>query len=82
MLLAPALFAQVKLPPFCSDEATVWADSILKKISLEEKINFSKNAIQNNAILFFEHDPVNECCSIEQTEKGIRVKDRFPLSNL
>ena len=30
--------AQSKLPPFYSEESSAWADSIMEKISLEEKI--------------------------------------------
>ena len=51
-------------------------------VTLEEKILFLKEAMVNESILFFEHDLINECCSIEQTEKGIKVKDKFPLSTL
>ena len=47
-------------------------------ISLEEKQVFLKDAMKNNAVLFFEHDLLTECCSIEQTEKGIRLKEKFP----
>jgi glyoxylase-like metal-dependent hydrolase (beta-lactamase superfamily II) len=51
-------------------------------LTLEEKSIFLKNALQNAAVLFFEHDLNVECCSIAQTEKGIRVKDKFPLAEL
>ncbi len=51
-------------------------------LTLEEKTEFLKEAMQNNAILFFEHDLNNECCSIEKTEKGIRVKEIFRLQDL
>jgi hypothetical protein len=51
-------------------------------ITLEEKAIFMKEALKNKAILFFEHDLLNECCSIEETERGIRVKDKFSLSAL
>ena len=37
-LFSHALFAQDKQPPFYSIEASAWADSVLKKILLEEKI--------------------------------------------
>ncbi len=47
--------------------------------TLYEKKSFLKEAIQNDYILFFEHDPVNECCSLQQKEKGIRQKDCFAL---
>lgn len=47
-----------------------------------EKNTVLTDALKNNYILFFEHDPVNECCNLQQTEKGIRVKDVFKLSEL
>ena len=50
--------------------------------TLNEKKIFLTEATQNNYILFFEHDPVNECCTLQQTEKGIRVKDVFKLSEI
>jgi beta-glucosidase-like glycosyl hydrolase/CubicO group peptidase (beta-lactamase class C family) len=37
-LISGSSFAQQKSPPFYSNEAAAWADSVLKKISLEEKI--------------------------------------------
>jgi glyoxylase-like metal-dependent hydrolase (beta-lactamase superfamily II) len=50
--------------------------------TLNEKKSFLKEAVENNYILFFEHDPVNECCSLQQTERGIRPKDFFNLSEI
>ena len=50
--------------------------------TLNEKKIFLTEATQNNYILFFEHDPVNECCTLQQSEKGIRVKDVFKLSEI
>lgn len=51
-------------------------------LTLQEKKAFLQEAVENNYILFFEHDPINECCSLQQTEKGVRVKETFPLSAL
>lgn len=51
-------------------------------ITLEEKGRFLKEAAEKNYVLFLEHDGVNECCTVEQTEKGIRLSDAFPLSAL
>ncbi len=48
--------------------------------TLDEKKNFLNDAIKNDYILFFEHDPVNECCNLQKTERGIRAKDFFKLS--
>jgi glyoxylase-like metal-dependent hydrolase (beta-lactamase superfamily II) len=50
--------------------------------TLNEKKAFLKEAVEHDYILFFEHDPVNECCSLQQTEKGVRVKDYFKLEEL
>ena len=50
-------------------------------ITLEEKSKFLKTALENDFILFFEHDPVNECCSLQQTEKGIRTAELFKLAD-
>lgn len=48
--------------------------------TLNEKKAFFTEALANDYILFFEHDPVNECCNLQMTEKGVRVKDVFKLS--
>ena len=50
--------------------------------TLNEKKEFLNEAAQNNYILFLEHDPVNECCTVQQTEKGIRLKEVFKLSEV
>ena len=51
-------------------------------ISMTEKRSFLKEALANNYILFFEHDPVHECCTLQQTEKGIRPKEFFKLEDI
>jgi glyoxylase-like metal-dependent hydrolase (beta-lactamase superfamily II) len=50
--------------------------------TLHEKKVFLREAAQNNYVLFLEHDPVNECCTVQQTEKGIRLKDVFKLGEI
>jgi glyoxylase-like metal-dependent hydrolase (beta-lactamase superfamily II) len=50
--------------------------------TLGEKKMFLTEALENNYILFFEHDPLHECCTLQQTEKGIRPKDFFKLSEV
>lgn len=50
--------------------------------TLQEKKSFLAEALENELVLFFEHDPVNECCTVQQTEKGIRVKDIIRLEDL
>ena len=60
----------------------VMAYDMFPLTTLNEKKNFLTEAVQNDYILFFEHDPLIECCTLHQTEKGIRVKDTFKLSDL
>lgn len=50
-------------------------------ITLDEKKEFFKEAISNNYTLFFEHDYYNECCTLQDTIKGPRLKEGFPLKN-
>ncbi len=49
-------------------------------LTLEEKAGFLKTAYENQYLLFFEHDPRHECCSLGMTEKGIRAENVFTLS--
>lgn len=60
----------------------VMAYDMFPLTTLNEKKVFLKEAVEKNYILYFEHDPVNECCTLQQTEKGIRVKETFKLSDL
>jgi glyoxylase-like metal-dependent hydrolase (beta-lactamase superfamily II) len=50
--------------------------------TLNEKKIFLNEALEKEYILYFEHDPVNECCTLQHTEKGIRAKDIFKLNEL
>ena len=49
-------------------------------ITLNEKKSFLMEALQNEYILFFEHDPAIECCNLLMSDRGIRMKDKFLLS--
>ena len=49
-------------------------------ITLEEKELFLTEAADKGYILFFEHDPVNECCTVKRTDKGVRVDQIFSLA--
>lgn len=60
----------------------VMAYDMFPLTTLQEKKSFLKDAMEREYILFFEHDPKNECCTVEMTEKGIRQKDVFDLSAL
>ncbi len=60
----------------------VMAYDMFPLTTLQEKKAFLVWAQKNDCILFFEHDPENECCNLQLTEKGIRAKDHFTLSEL
>jgi glyoxylase-like metal-dependent hydrolase (beta-lactamase superfamily II) len=50
--------------------------------TLKEKETILTKAVENDWTLFFEHDPKIECVRLERTEKGIRRKEHFLLSEL
>ncbi|MEO5564995.1 MAG: MBL fold metallo-hydrolase [Chitinophagaceae bacterium] len=50
--------------------------------TLQEKKSFLKEALDGDYILFFEHDPMYECCTLQQTERGIRAKEFFKLGEV
>lgn len=60
----------------------VMAYDMFPLTTLQEKKAFLQEAAENDYVLFFEHDPVNECCTLQQTEKGIRQKNVFSLAEL
>lgn len=49
-------------------------------LTMTEKEILLNQAADNDCILFFEHDAVNECCTVQQTEKGIRLKEKFKFA--
>jgi glyoxylase-like metal-dependent hydrolase (beta-lactamase superfamily II) len=48
--------------------------------TMKEKTDILNMALENNWVLFFEHDPLLEACTIQQTEKGIRVGEQVKLA--
>ena len=51
-------------------------------LTLSEKEKFLNRAADENFVLFFEHDSVNECCTLQHTEKGVRLQEAFSFSEL
>jgi len=51
-------------------------------ITMDEKQKFLNEAADNGYILFFEHDINHECCTVEHTEKGVRMKEAFRLADI
>lgn len=60
----------------------VMAYDMFPLTTLQEKKSFLQTAVDNNYILFFEHDPEHECCELIRTEKGIRAGRFFSLSEI
>jgi glyoxylase-like metal-dependent hydrolase (beta-lactamase superfamily II) len=60
----------------------VMAYDMFPLTTLHEKKNFLQEAVANNYILYFEHDHINECCTLQMTEKGVRVGETFALEAL
>ncbi len=46
-------------------------------LTMGEKEKFLNEAVDKEYVLFFEHDNINECCTVQHTEKGVRLKDTF-----
>lgn len=51
-------------------------------VTLKEKEDFFKEAVAGNYILFLEHDLYNECCTLIETEKGTRIKQKSRLEDI
>jgi glyoxylase-like metal-dependent hydrolase (beta-lactamase superfamily II) len=50
--------------------------------TLVEKRSFLHEAAAGDYVLFLEHDPAYACCTVEMTEKGVRMKRAFTLDDL
>lgn len=51
-------------------------------LTLTEKQKFLNTAADNGYHLYLEHDSMNECCTLQQTEKGVRLMDVFTLEEI
>jgi glyoxylase-like metal-dependent hydrolase (beta-lactamase superfamily II) len=60
----------------------VMAYDMFPLTTLNEKKSFLEEAVENETILFFEHDPKIECATLQRTEKGVRLKEEIKLSDL
>lgn len=59
----------------------VMAYDIRPLSTMRERHKFWQEAIDGDYVLFLEHDPHHQCCTLQQTEKGIRLKDTFDLKD-
>lgn len=60
----------------------VMAYDMFPLTTLQEKKTYLTEALEQQYVLYLEHDPAVECVVLQQTEKGIRAGETFPLSAL
>jgi len=60
----------------------VMAYDMFPLLTLKEKKEFLDEAAANDYVIYLEHDPLNECCTVQQTEKGVKLNNIFKLSEL
>jgi len=51
-------------------------------MTLDEKKFFLNKCAEEEIILFLEHDFNNESCTLQMTEKGVRLKEAFSFGSL
>lgn len=68
--------------PFHAPMPWVMAYDINPLQTLVEKEVMLNDAVEKEHILFFEHDPKIECCTMKMTEKGVRYDKLFNLKEI
>ncbi|MBU1821190.1 MAG: MBL fold metallo-hydrolase, partial [Bacteroidetes bacterium] len=58
----------------------VMAYDVRPLLTMQEKESVLQRAVAENYVLLFEHDPVHEAVVVEMTEKGVRLRERGPLT--
>lgn len=51
-------------------------------LTLDERKAYWQEIVDKEYIVFLEHDPQHECCTLQMTEKGIRLKETFRFSEI
>jgi len=51
-------------------------------LTLTEKEKFLKTAANNDLVLFLEHDIINECATVTNTDRGVRLYETHKFSDL
>lgn len=51
-------------------------------LTMAEKEAFLLKAAQEQYVLFLEHDPQQECCTVKQTDRGVRLDEVLKLSDI
>ena len=50
--------------------------------TMEEKTKILNNLVENDSLIFLQHDPVNEIVFLKKTEKGVRLDKSSTLKAL
>ncbi|MEZ7901052.1 MAG: MBL fold metallo-hydrolase [Flavobacteriales bacterium] len=51
-------------------------------LTLSEKEKFLSTAVKEDYVLFLEHDYYNECCTLKNTDRGVRLNETFKFNEL
>jgi glyoxylase-like metal-dependent hydrolase (beta-lactamase superfamily II) len=51
-------------------------------LTIKEKASFLEEAASNHYYLFLEHDAYHEICTVQHTEKGVRLKDTHRFTDI
>ena len=51
-------------------------------ITMDEKKKFMSKAADEEYYLFFEHDPINELCTVQHTERGVRLNKTYSFDEV
>ena len=72
------------LIPTAANIPLLWlaAYDLFPVTTLEEKEKFLNEVAEKEYILFFEHDYYTECATVQNTEKGVILKEKFLLKEL
>jgi glyoxylase-like metal-dependent hydrolase (beta-lactamase superfamily II) len=90
-MMLPHIKYQDKTIVFCADLIPTAGHLLLPYVmgydtrpllTMPEKSKFLEAAVTNNYYLFLEHDAHNEIITVEQTEKGIRLKEVFSCEEI
>lgn len=76
------LFYTGDLIPTVAHIPLLWnmAYDLLPLVTIAEKQEILEEALGNDHLLVFQHDPHSECCSLSETPKGIRAGKKGKLS--
>ena len=51
-------------------------------LTMDEKKQFLDEALEKKYVLFLEHDPINECCTLKQGKKYVELDETFNIHSL